>query len=103
MSSPDDYGLSQNLKFPRVVQAEPVPMRQIDIQAAQAEEAEPDARQVVINRVAQDIRWLPLRSAVQMAEEIVNLPDYKSKAETWPNKIELAMILNAWAFTKGED
>ncbi len=36
---------------------------------------------------------LPLRMAMEMAEAVVTLPEFKSPS----NKIELAMLLNEWA------
>lgn len=58
-----------------------------------------DEREEAKSQIAKNVRWLPLRTAMEMADEIVNLPDYKAPA----TKIELAMLLNAWAYTKGED
>ena len=61
---------------------------------------ERDVRAAVIDRLARDIRWLPLRTAMLMAEEVTKLPEYKPE---WPNKIELAMLFNQWAHSKGDD
>ncbi len=58
-----------------------------------------EEREEAKQQIARNLRWLPLRTAMEMAQEIVELPDYKAPA----TKIELAMILNEWAYTKGED
>lgn len=90
MSHPDEYGINRSRP-----NGEDLEVGIADVMAAKAG-AEIDG---VIDHIARYIRWLPLRSAMTMAEEIVNLPDYKAPA----SKIELAMILNEWAFSKGDD
>lgn len=49
-----------------------------------------------VDQIAIWVRWLSLKDAMDMAAEIVGLPDYKPPQ----TKIELAMLLNDWAQTK---
>lgn len=58
-----------------------------------------DARQEVIDRIAADILWLPLREAMQMADEIVTMPDYKPPT----TKVELAILMVAWSERRAEE
>jgi hypothetical protein len=58
------------------------------------------ARDAVLDRIATDIDWLPVRESMQMADEITKVEGYKQDA--WPSKIELAMILNLWSQTRAK-
>jgi hypothetical protein len=46
-----------------------------------------------LNEIAQMVASLPLRQAMEMAEAVVKLEEYKPPT----TKIELAMLLNEWA------